>query len=142
MSMIYIAGKYTSQARLREMRGKLRELGYQCESSWLDEVATDENASEKKMIENARRDIKEVTEADVLIIDTLDESTTGGREVELGIALATPISGLPPQYDLNTTINLVGPRRNIFHHLAHFEYADWDELLQTAVDVAAEEIGG
>lgn len=138
--MIYIAGKYTSQARLREHREALREMGYDCESSWLDEKATDANAGADLMISNAVRDIEEVKAADVLIIDTLDESATGGREVELGIALVTAQPSAPtiPYGPPTTTINLVGPKRNIFHHLAHFEYESWDEVLQRALTDAIE----
>ena len=131
---IYLAGKYTSQERLRGARADLQALGYNVVASWLDETATDANASAETMLANARRDIEEVKAADTLILDTLDESATGGREVELGVALATDMPVALPLHHITTTISLVGPKRNIFHRCAHFQYADWDECLAAAAE--------
>lgn len=117
--MIYIAGKYTAQARLREMRDKFRKAGFNVSSFWLDEVETDASASPEKMEENALRDVKEVKVCSTFILDTLDESATGGREVELGLALANK----------NADVILVGPRRNVFHHLIGETYENWDEVM-------------
>lgn len=70
-------------------------------------------------IAEAKRDLREVQRADLLILDTIDESNTGGREVEMGSALS-----------METTIWRVGPVRNIFHELAEREFTDWDEILR------------
>ena len=56
----------------------------------------------------------ELSEADFLILDTLDETRTGGREVEFGHALAW---GIP--------VIRVGPARNLFHHRARRVYNAW-----------------
>ena len=114
---IYIAGKYPAQARLRAIRDRFRRLGYIVTSSWLDEKATDENASEELMYANALRDLQEVRRCEVFILDTLDESVTGGREVELGEALS-----------LTKDLILVGPKRNIFHYLFDTSacFPNWD----------------
>lgn len=122
--MIYIAGKFTSQARLREMRSALQRLGFTVSSFWLDETATEftsnpSDASHDKMVENATRDWDEAAHADIFILDTLDESNTGGREVELGIAFAMN----------NADIYRVGPVRNIFHRLIPNAFKTWDDLL-------------
>ena len=119
--MIYIAGKYTSQARLREERDKLVAKGYEVSSFWLDETATEftsnpSDASHEKMVENAERDCDEAAECDIFILDTLDISDTGGREVEFGIAMSN-----------GADIIRVGPVRNIFHRLIEDCYDSWEE---------------
>lgn len=116
--MIYIAGKYTAKERLKQNRDALRTLGFSVSSTWMDtdfpEVIDDE-----QMIIEGERDVAEVTNASLLILDTFDESATGGREVELGIALAK-----------DTMIYQVGPKRNIFHWLVDMHFESWDELVE------------
>lgn len=117
--MIYVAGKFTSQVRLREEAQKLRRGGFTVSSTWLDETATDYNATEEYKVECAQRDVDEVLACNTLILDTIDVSDTGGREVELGLAL---------QGDADWII-LVGPRRNVFHYLPEItHFKTWDEL--------------
>jgi hypothetical protein len=153
-SIIYIAGKYSSQERLRAVRTQLQEMGYTVLSSWLDETATESfggssmpaqsDATDAKMLENAKRDLEEVRQCNVICLDTLDISDTGGREVELGFSLYPlldyPVVGPDGReaYPSATTFNLIGPKRNIFHHLVHFHYANWDEALAAAAEAAHE----
>lgn len=162
---IYLAGKYDmSKERLRAVRETLRSMGFVVTSSWLDETATESfggssmpessDASDAKMRANAIRDMREVLDADVFLLDTLDESASGGREVELGLAMATFLGDLSLRLDgddlelldhehggdyCKTTLQIVGPKRNIFHHLAHFHYENWDEALAWALKEAIEE---
>lgn len=117
--MIYVAGKFTAQARLRGEAQELRRMGFTVSSTWLDETATDYNATDEYKLECAQRDVDEVLECNTFILDTLDVSDTGGREVELGIAL---------RGDADMFL-LVGPRRNVFHFLPEIRQFDtWDEL--------------
>ena len=130
--MLYLAGKYSSQARLRAIRARIRsQLGIECSSSWLDEkYESDEEATPETRAENALRDLTEVLGADVFVIDTLDESATGGREVEFGLALA---SMLP--------IALVGPRRNVFHYLGPVvQFDSWEAWFEEG-ERAGRELG-
>lgn len=114
----YIAGKYTSKDRLMTERNWLRCNMFDSETSWLDETWDSDNGVPVHIsITNAMRDQKEVQRADILILDTIDDSMTGGREVELGMALA-----------LGKPTIIVGPRRNIFHYVAAMHYPDWDSL--------------
>lgn len=116
--MIYIAGKYTAKERLKRERNILRELDPSgVSSSWLDEPEATYYAPEDEVarqIEMADRDWREVSAADCVVVDTIDESTTGGREVEFGMAIA-----------LNRTLVVIGPARTIFHHIADYRYPDW-----------------
>lgn len=120
--MIYIAGKFTSQARLRGERTRLQGSGFVVRASWLDETATDYNAPLELKVENALRDYDEVGACTTLVLDTLDVSETGGREVELGMALQRR----------NVTVFRVGPPRNVFHYLIpQFNcFPDWEALHQ------------
>jgi len=115
--MIYLAGKYTAKERLKPIRDRLRREGLAVSSSWLDEEATDYNATLEIKVENATRDFMELDAADTIIVDTIDESNTGGREVELGYAMGT-----------NMQTILVGPERNVFHHIVDLWYPDWESL--------------
>ena len=130
MKRIYIAGFYDTRARLRPYRDALNAMGYKVLSTWMDEMETNETytvAGEGKIMLEARkgdltyfavRDITEIKSADLFIIDTLDETPRGGREVEFGIALTRHI----PRY-------MVGPIRNVFHYLAAAHFDTWEELL-------------
>ena len=118
MIVIYIAGKYTAKARLKEHRAQVQASGFDVSSSWLD-TNFPEVIDEDRMANEAVRDCQEVEDAGVFILDTIDESMTGGREVELGIALT-----------VGASILHVGPKRNVFHYLPmvqHFE--DWDAVI-------------
>ena len=123
---IYIAGKYTARARLKQYKDYLSGRGHTVLSTWLDQHEGDYGTvTDEQMHQMAMRDAVEVTDANVFILDTLDESATGGREVELGMAIAQS----------NKYIYLVGPVRNIFHTLvSHFD--TWEDLLN-----ALEQIG-
>lgn len=120
MIKIYIAGKYTARLRLQRYKRQLIKLGYNIVSSWLDQHEGDyETITNEALRTLAIRDAREVGEAEVLIIDTLDETNTGGREVELGMAIAQ-----------NKCIFLVGPVRNLFH-AGLIGFTTWDDLIKT-----------
>ena len=128
---IYLAGKYTSKERLSARREQMRRMGYNVTSSWLDEVWRDYDAPDEVRVENAHRDFEEIEDAHCLIIDTFDESATGGREVEMGYAMYKGI-----------TVVLVGPKRNVFHYIVNKHFETWDDLLDEMAADAAAEIGG
>lgn len=129
MLKIYIAGKFSSRYRLQPIKFKLQQLGFKVLSDWIDNNPLDETiGGDYDSIGNhpdasheiAERDLVQVKEAHIFIIDTQDVSATGGRECELGMALM----GAKPY------IFRVGPIRNVFHaHKAIRPYTSWEKLL-------------
>lgn len=126
---VYIASKFSSRHRLRPIKFKLKQLGFEVLSDWIDNNPLDETiGGDYDSIGNhpdashdiAERDLAQVSECDVFIIDTQDVSATGGRECELGMALREGV-----EY-----IYRVGPIRNVFHaHKSITAYQTWEELL-------------
>jgi hypothetical protein len=119
---VYVAGKFSAKDRLRAMTERLRGAGYTITSSWVHApTSADYRMGTDPVLEarEADRDRREVLISDILIVDTLDESVTGGREVEVGLALG---KGL--------TVYVVGPVRNVFHRLADQAFGSWDELVE------------
>lgn len=126
---VYIASKFSSRYRLRPIKFQLQKLGFSVLSDWIDNNPLDEQiGGDYDSIPNhlqasheiAQRDIDQVKECDIFIIDTQDISSTGGRECELGMAL---IAGKP-------YIFRVGPIRNVFHAHEHIKpFKNWEDLL-------------
>lgn len=112
---VYLAGRVTAQLRLRQQREVLQHKGFQVLSTWLDVAVQYPEALTQQG--EALRDLDEIRAADLFLIDTLDESPTGGREFEAGYAHA-----------LNIPIWRVGPARHIFHALAEKTYISWKEF--------------
>jgi len=129
---VYIAGFFDTRVRLRPYRDALNAMGdYRVLSTWLDETKDNNETytvkGEGKLLLRSRqddltffaiRDVAEVKQSDVFILDTIDETPRGGREVEFGIALTRHI----PRYR-------VGPARNVFHYLVTAHFDTWEELL-------------
>ena len=118
---IYIASFFNTKERLLPERDKLRAAGHEVISSWLKEApnptATIHSYAPEELTSYAYRDLGEISIADVLIIDTIDETPRGGREVELGFALAHKLF-----------VIRVGPVRNVFHYLVNVAFDDWPEV--------------
>lgn len=126
---VYIASKFSSRYRMRPIKFKLQKMGFTVLSDWIDNNPLDETlGGDYDSIGNhpdasheiAQRDLDQVIECDIFIVDTQDQSPTGGRECELGMALmqSTPY------------IYRVGPIRNVFHaHKLITPYKSWEELL-------------
>ena len=113
MRRVYLAGRVTAINRLREIRSELRPLGFDVVSTWLD-VAQQYPAALAQAGES-QRDLQEIREASLFMLDTLDESPTGGREFEAGYAHAL---GIP--------IWRIGPARHIFHDQAIVVFNSWE----------------
>lgn len=129
MLKVYIASKFSSRYRLRPLKFKLEQLGFKVLSDWIDNNPLDETiGGDYDSIGNhpdashdiAERDLRQVKECHIFIIDTQDVSPTGGREVELGMALLREAP----------YIFRVGPIRNVFHaHKSIIVMKSWEELL-------------
>ena len=125
MKKIYIAGWFGSQARLKIEQDKLIWLGHIIVSSWLQEKTADPTKittydllpDSNQLL--AAKDFWEIDESDLFIIDTIDVSDRGGREVELGYAIARKIP-----------VVLIGPKRNVFHYLLRDHYQTWNEFFR------------
>ena len=122
---MYIAARVIARHRLKAVRAQIREMGFDVSSTWLDVAKdyNDPNDTIERLMSEAARDLKEAGEAHVFIIDTLDESPTGGREVELGYFIRRM------ETDPKLKFWRVGPWRNLFHHQASQMFTDWDEAL-------------
>lgn len=116
MTLVYIAGKYTARERLKAERETLRISGVEVSSSWMDnDYPVEAEVSDETSRHEARMDVREVEACDLLILDTLDESNTGGRDVELGMALVA-----------GKQVVRIGPARNVFHKLLS-SFETWAE---------------
>lgn len=115
---IYIAGFFDTRARIRPYAEALQERGYRVLSSWIwvpAEFSMERPEIAWNMI--AERDLAQVEAADRFILDTIDVTPRGGREVELGYALA-----------LHKHMTIIGPRRNVFHHIAAAYFDTWEQF--------------
>ena len=117
---LYIAGFFDTRERLYPIRDRLKAMGHVVTSRWLGEDLTADYQikSEEYWIECAKRDKEDILRADVILIDTLDVTPRGGREVEYGIAMMT-----------GKLCYVVGPLRNVFHRLAHRHFHTWEECI-------------
>lgn len=122
---IYLAARYDQRDRMLGIRDVLTAMGHTITSTWIDnktdgfkpsEMNTDPGSSSP----HAQRDMDEVLESDAIAVFTAyGRSLTGGRQVELGIALAA-----------GKRILLIGPRENIFQTLTHVEqHESWERLV-------------
>ena len=94
-------------------------MGHEVTSTWIDEDATFPPESIGSLA-LAKRDIRELIGADVVIADTREPFSPhsgGGREFERGFA-----------YACGRRLWRVGPRRQTFHFLDEAEFDDWDYL--------------
>jgi hypothetical protein len=124
---IYVSGSWKARNRLRVRAEKLRAMGHQVLSSWLDEQDKPPHLTQAQWLRRvAERDTAEVVACDAIIMDVDDVSTTGGRYVEWGIACnphATTLRvlvGIPPALD-------------VFGKLADAWFPDWAALLDSNI---------
>ena len=117
---VYLAGSFIAQHRLRGIRDKLFATGHAVVGSWLDEVAKPDDMPKEIFDKQlAIKDLTEVREADCIILDTLEDSTTGGRYVEWGYAFGHA----KLRYH-------VGPIKSIFERIADAHFDTWDSLFE------------
>ena len=121
--VVYIAGFFDAQRRLRAVRDRLRTItSWFIRARWLDEVASQVPLVTPPSLSDdyrryAERDLEDIMNCHLVLVDTLDVTPRGGREVEVGYALGL---GIP--------FIVVGPKRNVFHELHAGHFADWCEV--------------
>lgn len=97
----YLAGSFDRRDELRGYAERLEAHGHEITSRWLDPTFTDSRDLEQ----NAFADLHDIEDCHWMLQFT-GSGTSGGRHVELGIALA-----------LHKQIEIIGPKENVFHHL-------------------------
>jgi hypothetical protein len=112
----HLAARFARRMELCDYRKQLVSIGDIVTSRWLD---FDEKPEWTPQI--ARADFDDLMAADAVIVFTETPntiSTTGGRHVEFGLALAG-----------DKGVMIVGPRENVFHYLVpNFQvFATWNE---------------
>lgn len=120
---IYLSGGFDQRERMRGYRDRLWAAKHDIVSSWLDECPPPEGMDQRMFFKKlGLKDVAELFAADLVIVDFCAPSTSGGRDVEFGIALAR---------HQRCQLWMVGvpPRRSPFHELADREYATWDDAL-------------
>jgi len=125
---VYVAGSFCGRHRIQKEAARLTEVGFTVLSRWFDdtyfvEKAWDDNFNGKVAQTMAEVDMYAIINADVLVLDTIDKSSTGGSDVELGAALMRSL------LDKNIRVIHIGPSRNVFHTLAREHYATWDDYI-------------
>lgn len=119
---IYLAGRYGRRLELRAYAERLRALGHEITSRWLDgeHEAFDATPTREQMIEWSYDDISDICDADVLIAFTeppTSEYSRGGRHVEFGYALAKGMF-----------LARVGPVENIFYSWCNAGFGTADDF--------------
>ena len=118
---VYLAASFASRHRIRPIRDRLWEMGHDVVSTWLDEAIPPPGMSKSTFDRKlGLKDLAESASADLVIVDLLEPSTTGGRYVEYGLALGR---------FQRQSVWLVGPLEGVFHYLADASFATWDECL-------------
>lgn len=120
--IIYIAASWSSRERMRGVRDFLQnDYGYKVQARWLDQSG---QGLDKDLINNnpelaaeyAMIDVSDIMSSNSVLLFTDEPSTTGGRHVELGLAIA-----------FGKHVLVVGPLENIFQtvlgitHLPDFQ---------------------
>lgn len=110
---IYIAGSFGAKPKLHKLAKQVETLGHTVTSRWLE--SHDHSFGTEQ---DAHEDLTDIVNSELMILDTFEPSTTGGRDVELGYALG-----------LAKRVWLVGPQTNLFQHLVKGKFAHWDDVL-------------
>lgn len=128
MTKIYVAGSYSGRHRIRAHASKLGAIGNTVTlSQWFNdedfvEKAWDNNYGGRAAEVMAMCDLHAVLEADLVVMDTFEPSTSGGRYVELGAALVRSLDG-------RCRVVHIGPPTNIFETLVREHYDSWEDFL-------------
>lgn len=105
---VYLAARFGRQQELRGYRDQLEMLGIGCTSRWLHIERDGGECDPEQLSLAAAQNLADIAAADAVVCFTDLEpgSGRGGHHVEFGYALGM------------AHLVLVGPRVNVFHHLA------------------------
>lgn len=128
---VYISASFVAQKRLRPVRDALWAMGHVVTSSWLDETEQPTGMPRESFLRKLGvKDLAEITEADLLINDLAEPSTSGGRDIEFGVALGR---------HQRCQVWIVGTPRSPFHMLADRAFDNWEDALTAARELAPKE---
>jgi nucleoside 2-deoxyribosyltransferase len=124
---IYVAASFNSVTRIQDEVEALEERGHTVTGVWFQghdpiEKIWDGNFGGRIAEVMSLRDLNAIDRAELMIIDTLDPSSSGGRNVELGYALAK-----------SKRIILIGEPTTIFFALIREAYSSWEEMFDESV---------
>lgn len=128
MISVYIGGSFAARKRIAEVAAKLEKRGYLVLSRWFDEEyfiekAWDNNFAGEVAEGMARLDFSQILQAKLIIIDSLEKSTTGGYHVELGMGLIlNALHGIRLVH--------IGTINNIFQNMALEHYDSWNDFFK------------
>jgi len=124
---LYVASYFNTRDRIVPYVDQLIEQGHEIVSSWLVETPVGDITkthtglyTAKQLQAFAVRDVLELGTAEAIILDTVDVTPRGGREVEWGSFV----------FQLVPFGYIVGPKRNVFHELATNHFETWEECLE------------
>ena len=118
----YIASRLTERPQLVHIAASLRELGHSVTAKWIydsGDAAKDDVMATKIAI----RDLCNIAEADVFLLDTITQVAQdggAGKETEFGFSLG---------YYQDKQMWRIGPIKNVFHAMADKSVETWDLLL-------------
>ena len=129
MTKIYVAGSYNGRHRIRTEASKLAAIGdtvilsrWFCDDDFI-EKAWDKDFAGRVAETMAMSDLHAILEADLVVVDTFEPSTSGGRYVELGAAIVRSLDG-------RCRVVHIGPPTNIFETLVREHYDSWADFLR------------
>ncbi len=129
---IYIAGSMSGQERITKEAQILAQAGYiilsRCHNKYDKlELAWDNNFNGRVAEAMAMGDAYNIVESDITIIDSIDKSSTGGSDAEMGLAIMSHLLRGKPR------VIHIGPHRNVFHTLAREHYDSWPDMLKIII---------
>jgi nucleoside 2-deoxyribosyltransferase len=113
---LYLAASYPTRFQQRKVRDELARHGHEVTSRWIDYDFEAEDAPEPRE-HYGRTDLADIDAADVVVVSTYVQSSSGGLWAELGYALGT-----------KKPIILIGPEYNPFCYLANVRVVSTSEL--------------
>lgn len=124
---IYVAGSFAGRDRIRQEAETLKRrhivLSHWYDDDYFVEKQWDKNMGGDVAGAMAMIDAMQIQQSDMVILDTLEPSTTGGRDSELGIVLGLQFMGRPIE------IYQIGPVCNIFQTLIRNKrYSSWEDF--------------
>ena len=122
---VYLSGAFDHRDEVAGLSEFMGRAGITVTSNWLHEPPLAYDATEFDMWERRARandDMADIRRADAFVYITLWPSTTGGRHVELGMALAW-----------DKRVIRIGPADNMFSHLATIESFETIEAFMQAI---------
>lgn len=140
---VYLAAPYAARSQIKGYADELEQIGYKVTATWLNEtheigagtVAAATDLPDSEVDAHARQDMKDIDRSQLFIAFTGDvcdfvggTSTSGGRHVETGYAIANKVP-----------VIVVGEPENVFHRLSYVHVCpDWHGAL---IEAAARLVG-